>query len=324
MWPFDQKLSVGIDLGTESVKVVCLSKSRGEYELVSFGQISQKNTDDLRTFLQNPQLEGASLRVSMKDSLYKSKKLELPPVPEDELAQMLALSLGPSLDGSVEDYVLRYQPLQKVILISEKAQLDVFTQELQEMGIARPDVIEPRVNALAMSVGYNHPFTQAVQRQAVVDIGHGSALFLVSSSEGLLFSRSLSDASGRDLLGHIATSYEISVDEILRLRDADPEFLTLKNLKAKSAIIQWLYKVTIEIQNSIESFQLQFPQEKVTDLLITGGASKTSGIVSYVSDTLKIPVSPLQAFRQINTSGFPGVNFEAIDNLYAVAVGLAL
>ncbi len=324
MWPFHQKLSVGIDLGTESVKVVCLSALRGEYELVSFGQISQKNTDDLRAFLQNPQLDGASLRVSMRDNLYKSKKLELPPGPEEELNQMLGLSLGPSLGGPVEDYVLRYQPLQKIVLISEKAQLDSFKQELQGMGIGDIDVLEPRVNALAMSAVYNHPFNNAIQRQAVVDIGHGSALFLVASPEGLLFSRNLSDASGRDLLNQVALSCGVPFEEAMRLRDADSDFLTLKNPNAKTPIIQWLYKVAVEIQNSVESYQLQFPKDKVTDLLITGGASKTSGIIGYVSDTLKIPVSPLRAFRQINTSGFSGADFEQIEHSYGVAVGLAL
>ncbi|MES2504572.1 MAG: pilus assembly protein PilM [Myxococcota bacterium] len=323
MWKFGSKWSVGVDLGSESVKIVCLAQTGKTYNLVSYGMFYREHVEAIRETLSHPNLQKANLRVSIKDSLVKIRKLELPPAPADELTQMVQMALGQQLAGPIENYILRYQPLQKAVFIAERKQVDDYLVELKQWGILNPAVVEPRLNSLALAALHNHPI-QAGERLAIVDIGRGTALFAVVSNEGLLFGRNLSDADGEDLFKQIANRMGSSVEEVDRRKRADPAFLTLQNPDAKEPIIQWLYKVAVEIQNSVENYELQFPNQKVTGLILAGGASKISGLSGYVQDTLKLSATYIDAFARVNTSGFPVENFGEQGHFYAAAVGLAL
>lgn len=300
---------LGIDLGSESVKIACLSQSRHEFSLVSYGLFYREHVESIRETLMHPNFKGASIRVSLKDSLIKIRKLELPKAPEDDLKQMVKMALLPHLAEPPDNYILQYQPLQKLVFISERKQIEDYLLELKAFGIHHPAILEPRMNASVFAALHNYPLNPE-QRIAIVDIGKSSALFSVISSEGLLFGRNLSEASGDDLFKQIPAT--------------KPELLTFKNPDIKEAMIQWLYKVAIEIQNSIENYQIQFPKQTITELLLTGGACKISELSNYIQDTLKIQTTFLHTFKQINTSGFPQVNFENQEHFYATAIGLAL
>lgn len=290
--------TVGVDLGSESVKIVCLAKKKSEFHLVSYGVFYRQHPDLISETLQNPSLKRANVRVAMKDAMVKMKKLELPPAPPEDLEQMVKMAMSQNLPEPINHYILRYQPNQKMVLISEKKQIDEYLAELKQFGIINPAVLEPKTNTLVHTALYNHPLGDN-QRYAIVDIGRSVALFSVVSESGLVFSRNLSEASGLDLSHQIKTN-------------------------PQEGLFQWLYKVAIEIQNSIENYHLQFPELKVNELLLTGGASKLEGLSAYVQDSLKIKTGYLKTFQKINTSGFPQIAFEDLEQHYATAVGLAL
>ncbi len=290
--------TVGVDLGSESVKIVCLAKKKNEYRLISYGLFHREHPELIRETLQHPNLKRANIRVALKDSMVKIRKLELPPAPPEDLDQMVKMAMSQNLPEPIASYILRYQPEQKIVLISEKKQIDEYLLELRQFGIVNPAILEPNSNTLVHAALYNHPLSNN-QRYAIVDIGHSAARFSVVSEYGLVFGRNLSEASGADLLA-------------------------LQNADAKTALMQWLYKVAIEIQNSIENYQIQFPGVQVGELLLTGGISKFQGLSAYVQDTLKIKTGFLKAFQKINTSGFPHVLFEDLEQNYATAIGLAL
>ncbi|MBL4818685.1 MAG: pilus assembly protein PilM [Deltaproteobacteria bacterium] len=324
MWQFGPKLSVGVDLDAQSVKIACLLKQWGKYKLVSYGIFPREQTNGIKAFLEDPKLKKASFRVSMQDTLFKARRLELPPAPEHEVPKMLEMALNAQLPKSPEHYILRYQPLQKSAFIAEKSVLDLYVKELEDFGIYAPKILEPKANSLATSTLYNHPLKPGV-RYTLVDIGQSTAIFLVISKEGLLFSRNLSEASGDELNKQISKSMDISITNVTKLVAKDPNFLSIKNPEAKAALIQWLYKVTIEIQNSIENYQIHFPEDHIQQqLFITGGACQISGLSSYISDTLKLPAQLLEPFAQLDRSGFPKGQLENISHYFGTAIGLAL
>lgn len=316
-------LTVGADFGSESVKIICLDKRRNEYNLVSYGLFYRDQQDLIREVLLDPRLKRAEFRVSMKDSMVKIHKLELPPAPPEDLDQMAKMAMSQILPEPIDNYILRYQPLQKIILVSEKKQIDEYLLELKPFGIMNPAILEPKVHTLVHAALHNHPLRHE-QQYAIVDIGKSIALFSVISENGLVFNRNLSDASGLDLISHIAQDLKLPIEEIDARRRSDPTFFSLQHPESKNAFIQWLYKIAIEIQNSIENYQLQFAGQKVEEFLLTGGLSKTPGLISYIGDTLKTKTGHLKAFQKINTSEFPQAAFEDIEQHYATAVGLAL
>lgn len=316
-------LTVGADFGSESVKIVCLDKRRNEYNLVSYGLFYRDQQDPIREVLLDPRLRRAEFRVSMKDSMVKIHKLELPPAPPEDLDAMVKMAMSQILSEPIDNYILRYQPTQKVVLISEKKLIENYLLELKPFGIVNPAILEPKVHTLVHAALHNHPLSRE-QQYTIVDIGKSIALFSVISENGLVFNRNLSNASGFDLMSHIAQDLKLPIEDIDARQRADPTFFSLQHPESKNAFIQWLYKIAIEIQNSIENYQLQFAGQKVEELLLTGGLAKTPGLSGYIGDTLKIKTGHLKAFQKINTSKFPQVAFENIEHHYATAVGLAL
>jgi Tfp pilus assembly PilM family ATPase len=133
----------------------------------------------------------------------------------------------------------------------------------------------------------NHTLSDT-RTYAIVDIGKTAASLVVIANQTLAFARTLSETSD------------------------------------KEAFEQWLAQLAIEIQNSIENYQIQFGGLKIDELFLTGGFSRKEGLLAYLESTLKIKISDLKSFRNINTSSFRRINFDELEQYYAAAMGLAL
>lgn len=328
-----QRWSVGLDIGTDSVKLICLAPHQEQKQLMAHATFARNDVGSIKEALRQSAIKDSDLRVSIQDPSMKIKKLDLPDVPVDEVEEVIRWGMKDAVGGdqSIEKYVFRHlslsaqmeQKLKPYLVFGLEADKIAERQsEVRKLGVGRIDILEPHIHALANSVQHSLK-PENNQRVAVVDFGKSLPVFLVVSSEGLLFARNLNGVSGEALTMQICRTLQISFDEAEKIKMGSGQNERNEKIPQETTR-QFLSRVAIEIQNSLDSFMLQSQQFPVSQILVTGKGARFHYLREHLHDTLKIPTHFLNPFQNLDTSRFGAPEMEEIALNYGVALGLAL
>ncbi len=327
-----ERWSIGLDLGADQVKFICLAHLKGTHELMAHGLFKRSNTDGIRAALRHPAIRNGDIRANVADPGIRIQKLDLPEVPESELDEIAKWAIKDQLENSLEEYLFRYDRTGEVptktgvpylvIAVPQRA-IENLEKELKGLGIRRAHVIEPNIYALANSVLHNYE-PQKDDRYAVIDLGKVQALFGVVSPHGLVNSRDLKGISGEILTQLLSSDRGVSLEEAERYKISEPDLLRGPQAGNTEGLVQYLSRAAVEIQHSLDNYALLYPKDSITNILLTGGESCLKILSPYIQDTLKIPTRVLDPFRKVDISRFEKTNLDQTKALYGVAMGLAL
>ena len=326
-------LSVGIDLGSDNVKLICLLSSKGTYELVSHALIRKNNMHTLLEFLAHPDLKNASLRIAIQDPNLKVQKLKVPVVPREEMEQAVTWTLKEAVEMPIDDYTVRYydnlsQSDAKTVSVTaiamEKKKIADWLHFMSEVGIANPSIAEPDIQSLANAVNYNYELKES-DRYAVIDIGKAQTQCVVLSSNGIEFYRPFSGVCGNDLT--MSLSHDLNTDH------EESERMVLEvsnNLKCshhdevQEVIGRFCAKFCVQAQYAIENYMGIAKDKPITNVLLSGGGANLKGLKEQIQETLHHPTDLIDPFIKLNCANFDKKEYEGFKTLYSVAAGLAL
>lgn len=327
-----QGWTVGIDVGTEHAKLICLNVKGETRQLMAAGMYKRNNLKGIKDALHHPAIRNGNIRIGFAEPTMKIHPISLPQVPEKELDEVVKWAVK-DLEGSPEDYVFRYvrtpgpateAGLPYVVFAIERQKLEIREQELRELGLSsKANIMEPNANALANTVVFNNP-PENNDRYAVIDFGKEQTLFLVVSASGLLFARYLTDISGNKLTFLIGQDQGIPEPEAEAYKISQEDLLRGPGSANTQGVIQYLSKSALEIQLALDKYTLQYPEEHITRIYITAGGSRLKILKPYIQDTLKIATEYLDPFQKIDTSRVDAQGYQNAKEYYAVAMGLAL
>lgn len=293
---------LGVDLGHRSLKVVRLNRlaSRESLDFCASAEIGEETApfDSLRQFVHRHHLQGSQAAVCLDDPSLKIRRVELPKMPEADMKEAVRWKLRDVVEGSVEDYIVRYSMMneiaspneKKLIVIGyavKKSAVDNILQDFSRAGL-NALFMEPQAVSLASACHKVSPSPR--EWVGGIDFGATKTIMVILGDGRVAYSRPL---PGIDLT--LATS--------------DPEAFRKKG--------------AAEIQNTIDSFIVMYRVDAVKKLFLTGGGCLVGGLTSYLGTNLGIATSLLQPFEGIEVdSRFTG---EVNKNygLYANAVALA-
>lgn len=327
-----ERWSVGIDIGVSTLKVLALQLKDGLYYLAAHAVIPRIDVTQIKKVLADITPQAAYLRVNIEDPGMKIRRVEVPNVPAEELAEIIKWGLKDILTGNVDSYVFRYQalPVQEgrlerpyLAYVLQKEVLQKRLVMLRQLGLGGPDVVEPNVSAICNAVNVTNAL-QPGDHYAVVDIGASIGLFAVGCSMGLLFSRPLGGVSGDTLTKQIARNLEIEEAraEELKINYPTNDLAPEEAVKLKNVMSNYFSNTVLEIQRSLDAYLAQFPNQAATKIYFTGGGAGVAGMVEYVAKTLNVTTEMLDPFHTINLENFATQMPQKM--YYAVACGLAL
>lgn len=329
-----ERWSVGVDLGTEHIKVACLAKNEGHYQLMAHAFFKRENKEGIQEAFRHPEIRTGEIRVSIEDPTMKIRKVDLPQAPEEEMNEIVKWGLNDVLRESLENYLFRYYPLPGepsekgkpyLVFAIQKEKLQQHLSALKELGLLRPQIIEPQIHALSLSVAYNYERTKE-DCYALIDFGKSLTYFAVIFSDALLFCRPLGDISGEALTLQISRDLGINKEDAAHYKVSSVKANIPQTQAAtlKDTMNHFFSKVSIEVQRSMDNYFVQFPNQPITHLLLTGGGAQLSGLVKHIEETLKVPTSLLETFQKIDITRFRSEDLEEKKHYYGVATGLAL
>jgi len=335
--------SIGLDIGSSSIKVVELKKDKGRIELTRADLIEfppalkrkeagekKRIREALEKALGGPgALKGKAVSIAIHGSSIYISYVKLPPVDTTRIAQIVNYEAQQQIPLPLEEVIWDYQVLKKkamdinVVLVATKSEL--VKELLEEISAFRiePEVIDCSPLAFYNCLKFNQELS-GEETSILLDMGATSTEMSIERGGNLCWTRSIS-LGGNDLTQAIRKSSELSFAEAEKLK-REKEIIGLEDAEKKKefsqAIIPVLSRLVNEVERSLTFFRAELGGRNIDRVLLSGGGARLANLDKFLERELGIEVKRISPLKNIRISN--GFSFSGREDSFAVAIGLAL
>lgn len=340
---FSKKELVGLDIGSNTVKLVELRSGRSGYQLKNIGQILLPQNSIVNKVIEDHDsvIEAVSnliddLRVKTKNVAISIsghsviiKKVSLPRMSEKELRESIPWELEQYIPQSIHDVHYDYQVMpgetpegniDVLIVAAKKDVTNSYVSVVKEAGL-NPVVVD--VDAFALENMYEINYPESNGLLALVNIG-ASVTNINIIHEGLsVFSRDIS-TGGNQFTEEIMKELNLDYEEVERMKFSPLED---EQSQAFSTLAREFNELICgEIKRTLDFFSSTLWTSRVGNVMICGGSSKVTGLKDTLADMMDTNVDFLNPFKIVgyDKDDFDPEYIESISPKVCVAMGLAL
>jgi len=342
-------MSLGIDIGKFSIKLIELEKNDNNIHIVNIGSINTfDNIDafdinkisksqivaciqDLCSSLNIKTKKVKKLTTSISGSLIDARQVSMLDMPDKELISSLELEAKKHtpLDGT--DAIIDYHhigkdphELDKINLILTTTTKNVISEHAEILKGAgfKPGIFDADPIALSNLYQFNNTLPDSGS-DVLINIGHSTTTIVVWGENCSFFTREI-DISGHHITKAIMQENNISYQQAEENKKTKGINAFENNLNEDKNVIN-IEKRTIyndlieEIRKTLRFYMKNNNQSFFNIFYLSGGCSGIYEIDKNIADSLNVKVEIINPFANIK-------NDTILDNSpeYAVAVGLAL
>ncbi len=326
--------SVGLDIGSYSIKVVAVKKESGTTKLTAYN-IKRIPLEDkgvkkdalIREMLDEIDFHPEVVNVSVSGPDVIVRFINLPKMSKDQLAKALVFEAEKHIPFNVSEVVLDFIILGDAL---EPGQMRVL------LAAAKRELVEKLVKIagdlnLTINVIDNNPFAMfnafleshpplEDEGIAFLDLGHSQTDILVSTGNQPCFTRQI-QIGGRDINKMLCQELSISPEKAeefkMGLGDPDTEIVG----HATASVLDDMIK---EMQLSFGYFENRY-NKSIGRVYCSGGMINQEGVIEYLSDKLGIAVEKWNPVEGLALSeNLSKQDVDSIASQLAVSIGLAL
>jgi type IV pilus assembly protein PilM len=340
-----KKNVIGLDIGSSSIKVAELNETNRGYRLVNCAMApippeaivdgslmdSVVIVDTIRDLIKSFKIKTKEVATSISGHSVIVKKISLPVITEDELAESIQWEAERYIPFDASDVNIDFQilggneendELMDVVLVAVKKDIiNDYLSVLLEAGL-NPVIIDIDAFALENMYQANYP-TRMGEVVALVDIGANVTNINIMKDNISAFTRDVFKGGSfitEEIQKHLHVDYE----------EAEALKLGRKIDDSKQKAIESILKTAAddfasEIAQSIDYFQ-KTSNHNLDRLFISGGCSKIEGLSKIIEAQVGATVDVVDPFANIEITrrDLPLDYIHDISPLMAVGVGLAL
>lgn len=333
------RFTVGLDIGSSSVKLVQLQRIGHDFKLMSFGvELSKRNNREeaIKKVLDVGKVVAKKVNISVSGQGVILRYVLMPKMPLEEVKQSVLLEVDKyspfPADEVITDccIIKELSPEGKMLVLVAAAKKDLIEQKivfLEKVGLS-PEVIS--IDAVALANVFNvfcqPPTTNhtkepssTCQTVGVLNIGDTFSDLNIMDKGLPLFTRDIF-IGGEDITKRMVNQFGIDADAAEKMKNS-PEADGKKILEACETI---LTNLATEIRFSFDYFETE-NNLPISLLYITGGGSYLKGIDNFLQQGLGIKVEYWDPVAGLQVG--PEVSRELLKkeaNRIGVALGLAL
>ena len=348
---------VGLDIGTHAVRAAQLARGRGgDATLTKFGQVTLPVGAVRDGELVDIPAVSAAIKRLWSEVGFTTRRViigagnqrvvvrqaDLPEMSDEDLRSALQFEAQELIPIPIDEAILDFQilhpipnpdpdgdPLMRVLLVAahrDMVQSLVAAAEWAGLGLELVDVVP---FALIRAVGaLEAPLTEDAVRgtEAIVSIGAGVTNVVVHEAGVPRFVRILL-SGGAALTDAIAEDLEVDVDTAEDLkRRADVASVDTLESRAGRIVGDRLTPLVDDIRGSLDFYLAQPESAPIGRVLVTGGATRTTGLVQSLEAQLRLPVERAHPLARVSVgkTGIPEADLVDAEPLLAVPIGLAL
>ena len=342
-----KKETIGIDIGSNSIKVIQLTESEGRYTLNKFGldvlapeiivdgtvMDSVRCVETIQKLINDQDISTKDVVISVSGHSVIVKRVTLPQMSEDELAESIKWEAEQYIPFDINEVNMDFQILRTFMGADGKQQMNVllaavkkdklsdYTSLIIEAGLT-PVIVD--IDAFAIENMYNINYEMKENEIiALVNIGAGITNINILQGGVFAFTRDISIGGNR---------YTDSIQKDLGLSFEDAEKIKkgeavegVDTSEVDSIIENVSTEITSEITRSFGYFKATMLSEKIDKVFLSGGSSKIRNLDSFLQERLELPVEYINPFKMIDIPPqFDEGYIKRISPFAAVAVGLGV
>jgi type IV pilus assembly protein PilM len=330
---------LAIDMDSSGVRFIKFSmqpeRKIDEYYSYPFpiDGMSDKEMESLREFIRANGFNGMNAIGSIENTSLKIRRVDVPHMPEYDLAEAVKWNLRDIVEGPVENFIIRYSHLdehataegRRLSLVGYAVRRDTVESRanwLKLIGL-NPIAIEPNAVALLAAFDASHHWVKG-QYHVVVHLGWEKTNFAVFGQGKLYFSRLLEKMSIKQSLDTIQQACCLNEEQAqvmkgLCVHKGVRSWQPFQDMPEIQTVLErQFHEFSLEIQRSIDSFLVMFHADKVESMTLSGPGSFLPGIEPYFQTNLGINA------QQWKFQSPLGGDFKGLDPYFMIALGLGL
>ncbi|MBI5555054.1 MAG: type IV pilus assembly protein PilM [Elusimicrobia bacterium] len=319
--------SLGLDIGTTSVKAVVLKEGVSgvaivDYRIEEFPLSTEKKEnvpletvlEGLRKCLAGLNLKKMKVTTVVSGQRVSVRKVLVPNMPKEELLEAIKWEAKEHIPFPIENAVIDYhligevldkgaKKLELLVVAVEKFVIDQHLSLLQNIQV-RPASITVTPFAL-VAVLRENDYLKADKTFAAVSSGADATTINIFSGEHLVFNRGIPLGGNnitRAMVGTlISDSGQVELDinqaEILKKDwgvpdEKNPQQLTpeISSIQIAPLMRPILERLANEIRRSLDYYREESRGKRVTKVVLLGGNAELKGLETFLDNALGIPV----------------------------------
>jgi type IV pilus assembly protein PilM len=338
-----KKEVVGLDIGSNSIKLAELKETKKGYQLKNIGEtllppeaivnkvITNRDavSEAIYSLIEELRIKTKNAVISISGHSVIIKKVSIPKMSEKELREAVPWELEQYIPQSIEDVNYDFQILPGqtpegnmdiLIVAAKKDVTNDYINVVNDAGL-NPVVVDVDVFALENMYEANYPESGGVV--ALVNIGASVTNINILKNGISVFTRDIT-TGGNQFTELIQKEFDVGYDEAEKMKnslgrpDVSPELDRISQ--------DFTDLISGEIKRTLDFFSTTLWREKVDKIMLGGGTAKVPRIREVLEDITNTPVELLNPFRNIlySPNDFDPEYILDIAPKMGVTIGLAL
>lgn len=336
------KILLGLDVGSQTIKAVQLSREKSKVRLLSAGFIptpkietdlaargdEQVIANTIKQLVHDMKLNTTDVSLSLPSYKVVTQVIETPIMNEKELASAISWEAEQYIPLPLAKVKLDYTVISinetlkkmKILLVAAPISLIEKYMRIIEASGLNPIAIETEIFAAARAINHSLPTLQNV---LLVSMGATNTEIAIIKNQMLTLTRTY-PIGGNTLTRAIAEELgfdQAQAEEYKKTYGIEEDKLEGKLVKILNPFFNNLFT---EIDKTIAYFREEYPKEELMTLVISGGTAKLPGLMLATTKNIGVNSQVANPFinLEINSEVVNSLNPEA--PLYTTAVGLGL
>jgi len=335
-------MSVGLDIGSQSIKIAEVKKDGNVLRLNASGIIGYNGVspDQSTNNKELVALSGAikklhgetkatskDVYISLPESLVFTRTIKFPMLTDQEIASAIKWESEQYIPIPISEAIVQYQiierrenaspPEVRILLVAARKDLVEKYVKLVQMAGLNVVGIETELLALVRALA---PLDKST---VILDFGSKSTDIAISNKGQLGFSRSILTA-GDALTRALAKGFGINVQQAEQYKRTYGLSQTQLEGKVKQVLDPVVKLVADEIKKAIQFYQGEEKGDPPTSVIVTGGTAGMPELISSLSETLGMEIVMGNPFAKLSLDTATAKKLQGFAPVYSIAVGLAL
>lgn len=335
-------MSVGLDIGSQTIKIVEVSPEGDKFRLHSSGIIGYKGsppeetTDEkslgllsetIKKLHREARIKSKEVIMSLPEAQVFTRVVKFPLLTESEISSAVKWEAEQYIPIPINDAVIRHQiigrredktPPQTLVLLVAvpKNLVEAYVNVVHNAGLT-PVFMETDLMAMTRSLA---PENQTV---VLVDFGAKSTNIAIANNKVLTFSRSIPTA-GEAFTRAISQYLGIEPRQAEEYKRAYGLSAGMLEGRIKRAIEPVFRMVADEIRRAIHYYQADEAGVSPNSVILAGGTAGMPEIINVLTRQLGLEVIIGNPFQNVSVDKEIAQSLSNYSPLYSIAVGLAM
>jgi len=337
-----KKSTVGLDIGSSSIKVVEIAHDRSGDRLVNFGvsePLSEAIVDGeimdrqlvqeaISNLIESRQIRNRVVTTAVSGRAVIVKKILMDRLSEEDAKEAIQWEAEQHVPYDINDVSLDFQiinpnvdqkKMQVLLVAAKKDMIQNHADIIREAGLT-PVIIDVDSFAIQNCVEMNYDL-RPDEVVALVNIGAEITNVNIVEDQVPHFTKDLSVGSNAFVEG-IQRRYNVSQAEALsalRGRGDGP-------IDVASIVQATCEDLSVQIDRAIAYLKSAGDAERVDRILLSGGSARVPGLAEFLNGRHQVPVDVVNPMQRllVDSGLFNGDSPESVAPVLTVAIGLAL